>query len=274
VSEATEPDIFTIPGDFPTLQAAIAAVVRPATILIAPGVYAGPFYVSGIAYVVIQSTAMSRRGVTLTAGDAEAVLSIEGSTVHLSGIEIRSNQRTRGMAVRDSKVSLQECVIAGNRTTTSGSAMLCTRSSVHLQKSIFSGNTVESDGDARGGALDLDECTVQIAGCTIQANAIYARGEAKGGGIFCRASRMRMWRSRVTENLGGGMYFEKPGDTQIGGSVINGNNGGGIHIDGGEIALHRNTSVKLNFPDDVTRAAASPPESGRLGSTTGRPAGA
>lgn len=257
-------NIVTVPGDFPTLQEAIAEVMGPATILVAPGVHVGPFSISSLTYVVIQSTAMSRRGVTLTADGGEAVLTIEGSTVHLSGIEIRSNQRTRGMVVRDSKVSLQECVIAGNRAATSGAAMLCTRSSVHLQKSVFSGNTVESDGDARGGALDLDSCVAHIAGCTIQANAIYARGEAKGGGIFCRASRMRMWRSRVTENLGGGMYFEDPGDTQIGGSVIGGNNGGGIHVHGaGEIAIHRNTSVRLNYPADITRSAVSRPESGR-----------
>lgn len=254
-------NIFTVPGDFATLQAAIAAVSGPATILVAPGVYRGPFSVSRAAYVVIQSTAMSRRGVTLTAEEGEAVLAIDGSTVHLSGIEIRSNQRTRGMSVSDSKVSLQECVIAGNRATTSGAAMRCVRSSVHLQKSIFSGNTVESASDGRGGALDLDECAAHIAGCTIQANAVYAGGEAIGGGIFARQSRMRMWRSRVTENLGGGMYFEHPGDTQIGGSVISGNNGGGVHVHGvAEIAIHRNTSVRLNYPADITRSGASPPE--------------
>lgn len=251
-------DILTIPGDFPTLQAAIAAIVRPSTILLAPGVYAGPFSLSAIGYVVIQSTAMSRRGVTLMADAGEAVLAVDGSTLHLSGIEIRSNQRTRGMIVRDSKVSLQECVIAGNCTTSAGAAMLCTRSSVHLQKSVFSGNSVESEDEGRGGALDLDECTAHIAGCTIQANTIYARRAARGGGIFCRASRMRMWRSRVTENalyapssLGGGIYFEDPGDTQIGGSVIGNNNGGGIYVAGGEIAIHRNTSVRMNFPGDV-----------------------
>ena len=258
-------DIFTVPGDFPTLQAAIAAIVRPATILVTPGVYGGPFSLSSIGYVVIQSTAMSRRGVTLTSDDGEAVLAIDSSTVHLSGIEIRSNQRTRGIVVRDSKLSLQECVIAGNRASSSGAAMLCARSSVHLQKSVFSGNTVESDGDARGGALDLDQSTAHIAGCTIQANAIYARGEAKGGGIFSRASRMRMWRSRVTENalyarspFGGGIFFENPDDTQVGGSVIHGNSaaggrGGGIFVDGGEITVHRNTSVRLNYPEDLAR---------------------
>lgn len=260
MSEPAAHDIFTVPGDFPTLQAAIAAIVRRTTILVAPGVYAGPFHLSTVEYAVIQSSAMSRRGVTLTADEAEAVLTIDGSTLHLSGIEIRSNQRARGMAVRDSKVSLQECVIAGNRATTSGAAILGARSSVHLQKSIISGNTVESDGDARGGALDLDSCSVQIAGCTIQTNSIYARGAAKGGGIFSRASRMRMWRSRVTDNAlyatsaaGGGMYFENPGDTQIGGSVISGNGGGGIYVDGGEITVHRNTSVRLNYPDDLAR---------------------
>ncbi|HEX7192377.1 MAG TPA: right-handed parallel beta-helix repeat-containing protein [Thermoanaerobaculia bacterium] len=270
MSESPAHDIFTVPGDFPTLQAAIAAIVRRTTILAAPGVYAGPFRVPAIGYAVIQSSAMSRRGVTLTADDGEAVLTIDGSTVHLSGIEIRSNQRTRGMIVRDSKVSLQECVIAGNRATTSGAAMLCAHSSVHLQKSVFSGNTVESEGDASGGALDLDECAAHIAGCTIQTNAIYARGAARGGGISCRTSRMRMWKSRVTENAlyapspaGGGIYFANALDTQIGGSVIGGNSaaggkGGGIFVNGGEIAVHRNTSVRVNFPDDFAR-----PGSGR-----------
>src|SRR5206468_4126302 len=98
--------------------------------------------------------------------------------------------------------------------------------------------------------------------CTIQANAIYARGDARGGGIFCRASRMRMWRSRITENAlyapsqsGGGICLHDPDDTQIGGSVVHGNSagegrGGGIFVAGGEIAIHRNTSVRLNFPDD------------------------
>ena len=261
MSEAAAHDILTVPGDFPTLQGAMDAIARPSTILLAPGVYAGPFRLSAIASVVIQSVAMSRRGVTLTADGGEAVLAIDGSTVHLSGIEIRSRQRTRGMIVRDAKVSLQECVIAGNR-----GAMLGARSSIHLQKSILSGNTIESDGDARGGALDLDECTVQIAGCTIQTNAIYARGSAKGGGIFCRASRMRMWRSRVTDNAlyaassaGGGMYFENPLDTQIGGSVISGNGGGGIFVDGGEITVHRNTSVRVNFPDDMSSSCHPEP---------------
>jgi hypothetical protein len=270
VSEPLPHDVFTVPGDFTTLQAAIAAIVRPTTILLAPGVYDGPFRVRAIEHVVIQSSAMSRRGVTLTTGDAEAVLSIDGSAVYLSGIEIRSNQRTRGIASRDSKVSLQECVVAGNRTARSGAAILASHSSVHLQRSVFSGNTVDSDGDGSGGALDLDECAVHIAGCTIQANAIYARGEARGGGIFCRASRMRMWKSRVTENAlyapsqsGGGLYFENPSDTQIGGSVIHGNvihgngagegRGGGIFVARGEITVHRNTSVRMNFPDDCAR---------------------
>jgi hypothetical protein len=265
VIDPLQHDIFQVPGDFATLQAAIAAIVRPTTIVIAPGVYVGPFRMSGAEYAVIQSSAMSRRGVTLTADGGDAVLSIDGSAVYLSGIEIRSNRRTRGMAVRDSKVSLQECAIAGNRATTSGAGILASRSSVHLQKSVFSGNTVESEDDGRGGALDVNDCAVHIAGCTIQANAIYARGEASGGGIFCRASRMRMWRSRVTDNalyarsqFGGGLYFDNPADTQIGGSVIHGNNagegrGGGIFVAGGEIAVHRNTSVRLNFPDDCAR---------------------
>ncbi|MGH9760543.1 MAG: hypothetical protein ACREDR_17915, partial [Blastocatellia bacterium] len=195
-----------------------------------------------------------------------------------------------------------------------GAGMLCRRSSVRIQKTAIIGNTIDADqmgnraakledgvdtpGDrttngvgsadmapdeARGGGLYFADCTVEIAGSTIQANEGYCAGLARGGGIYCERSRMRMWRSRVTDNAlrasvskGAGIYFKDPLGCELGGSVITGNGacagleayasgmppasavwrngtGGGIYIEGdsARVAIHRNTAVRQNHPDDV-----------------------
>src|SRR5512132_2681007 len=80
-------EVYRVPEEFPDLQHAIDAVQGPTTILLSPGLYAGSFRIAEKGYVVIQSTRLSLRGVTLSAESGEAVLDIEHSTVHLSGIE-------------------------------------------------------------------------------------------------------------------------------------------------------------------------------------------
>jgi hypothetical protein len=82
---------------------------------------------------------------------------------------------------------------------------------------------------------------------------------------------MRMWRSRVTDNAlhapsthGGGIYFARSEGARLGGSVITGNNsasgcGGGVFVDGepGRVAIHANTVVRQNHPDDRQSAVTS-----------------
>jgi hypothetical protein len=43
-----------------------------------------------------------------------AVLSVERPTLHLSGIEVRSKARSRGLWGVNSSIGFQECVVAGN----------------------------------------------------------------------------------------------------------------------------------------------------------------
>ncbi|HXA16621.1 MAG TPA: hypothetical protein VN380_06500 [Thermoanaerobaculia bacterium] len=264
-------DVFFVPRDFRTIQEAVDAVIGPATIMISPGLYRERIRVSALPYLVIQSSRLSRRGVTLAGNDGDVVFSVHDSALHLSGIEIRSNGRARGMIVSGSTLSLQECVIAGNRIGEDarepfGAGMLCRRSTVKIQKSTVAGNTVEcpSARIAGGGGLYFDECKVELAGSSVQLNAVYARHEARGGGIWSERSRMRMWRSRVTDNAihaaeceGGGMYLRNAIDCQVGGSVITGNGGpiargGGIFVrgDAANVAIHGNTVVRQNHPDD------------------------
>jgi hypothetical protein len=267
-----EHDVFFVPAQFPTIGAAIEAVRRPATIMIAPGIYAEELRVVGKESLVMESTSLSRRGVTLTGGGGETVLRVESSKLYLSGIEIRSNHQARAIAALDASVSLQDCILAGNRVRMRselpfGAAMLCRRASLRLQKSALIGNTVDCGAEeGGGGALHLVDCQVEIAGCTIQANAVHASGTARGGGIWCQGSRMGMWRSRVTDNAlfasdceGGGIYFRDSPGAQLGGCVITGNGsaecrGGGIFIAGDRagVTIHRNTVVRQNHPSDLS----------------------
>jgi hypothetical protein len=263
-------DVLFVPAHFQTIQEAVDAVAGPATIMVAPGFYGESIRLEAIRYLVIQSALLSRRGVTLAGNGGEAVLSVKDSVLHMSGIEVRSNAHTRGMLVSDSTVTLQECVICGNRVNDEGhpfgAGMSCRRSTVKIQKSTVAGNTVDcpSAAIAGGGGLYFDDCKVELAGSSVQVNAVHAKNEARGGGIWCERSRMRMWRSRVTDNAvhasaceGGGIYLKDAIDCQIGGSVITGNGGpnakgGGVFVSGNaaSVAIHGNTVVRQNHLDD------------------------
>ncbi|MFN2577806.1 MAG: right-handed parallel beta-helix repeat-containing protein [Pyrinomonadaceae bacterium] len=260
-----EHDVFLVPSQFSSIQQAIAAIVRPSTIMVGPGIYAEDLFLAGLPSVVISTIRFGRRGVTLTGSTSETVVRIENSSLYLSGLEIRSNCRARAIAASESSIALQECVLAGNRVNQGlGGGILAVGSSVRVQKSMIAGNIVQtSDGAAGGGGLHLVDCKVEIAGSSIQANAVYGPTEARGAGIYCERSQMRMWRSRVTENAlygerceGAGIYFEDS-SAQLGGSVITGNGaaegrGGGVFVSGEpeSVIVHRNTVVRQNHPDD------------------------
>ena len=266
-------EILLVPQQFPTIQAAVNEASGATTIVVAPQLYAETVYVIDKPYLVIQSAQLSRRGVTISGQEGLAVICVERSTLHLSGIEVRSNARRRGILVLSSSISLQECVVAGNRVGAGadeplGAGMLCRGSRVRIQKSTITGNVLDSGAavtNSGGGGLFLKDCVAEIAGSTIQANAIYSAGSARGGGVWCEQSTLRMWRSRVTDNAlyaaaceGGGIYFKAPLDCQLGGSVITGNGsapgrGGGIFVDSdsARVAIHRNTVVRQNHPTDI-----------------------
>lgn len=266
-------EVLLVPEQFATIQLAVDAVSGPSTIVVAPGVYSECVRIIGKRSIVIQSARLSRRGVTISGDGTEAaVLFVERSGLYLSGLEVRSNVQLRGILVIQSSISLQDCIIAGNRTGDGpvgafGAGIFARDSQVHIQKSAVVGNTVDCQAAAiAGGAgLYLNDCRSEIAGSTIQGNSVYAGGELRGGGIWAERSSMRMWRSRVTDNAlygesckGGGVYFKDALTSRVGGSVITGNGcqngrGGGTFADGDstQINIHRNTVIRQNYPTDL-----------------------
>ncbi|HEX4630310.1 MAG TPA: right-handed parallel beta-helix repeat-containing protein [Chthoniobacterales bacterium] len=263
-------EVILVPQQFATIQAAIDAVVGPATIVVGPGVYPESISVLDKETLIIQSARLSRRGVTIRGFEGSAVIHAVRSQLHLSGICIRSDFRLRGLLVDDGQINLQECIVAGNRSAgfpNAGAGMLCRRSKVHLQKSAIIGNAVGSTPGATsaGGGLYLEDCVAEIAGTTIQANVVYGSSQARGGGVAFVGSKVRLWRGRVTDNAlyaddcaGGGIYLENSRGCQVGGSVVTGNDcqlgrGGGIFVAGSEsdISVHRNSFVRQNHPTDI-----------------------
>ena len=265
-------EIVLVPQQFDSVQAAIDATAGPVSIVVQPGVYDESIRLIDKEAVVIQSARLSRRGVTFAGRGGSAVFEVRRSSLHLSGIAVRSDSRLRGIDAEDSLVNLQECLVAGNRAGGEadepfGAGLLCRRSRVHLQKSAIIANVIHcaSDAAASGAGIHLDSCDAEIAGCTIQANAVYASGRALGGGLYLAGVKLRMWRSRVTDNLllaahgeGGGVCVVDPRRTDFGGCVVSGNDcsngsGGGIFIRGhaSEVSVHRNSFVRQNHPTDI-----------------------
>ena len=271
---AEQHEVLFVPDQFATIQAAVDAASGPVSIVVQPGLYRESIHVFDKQSIVIQSARLSRRGVTIAGADGPAAIHIANSTLHLSGIAVRSESRLRGILAENGHINLQECVVAGNRADPgssgqAGAGMLCRRSHVHIQKSAIIANVAYGEV-VLGAGLFLDECEAEIAGTTIQGNAAYASGEAQGGGMYLRGIAMRMWRSRVTDNFlsasncrGGGVYITEPRRCDFGGSVVTGNDclegaGGGIYIADGatSVGVHRNTFVRQNSPNDVEARAA------------------
>src|SRR5258708_30665449 len=270
-------DVFLVPSEFRTITEAIEAAVRPATIMISPGVYVEDLRVAGKPYLVLQSARFLRRGVTVVGVAAPSVLAIDGSQVHLSGIDIRSNARARGMSIVESHVSLQDCVVSGNHVGESfdqpfGAGIMGRSSTVRIQRSTVAGNTVQRNGPAGGGGLHFVDCNVGVMGSSVQTNAVYAAGMAPAGGIWCERSKIRMWRSRVTDNVmyaedceGAGIYFRDSGGAVIAGSVITGNGspegrGGGRFVRGNQrgVGIHTNSFGGRNHATELALAERAP----------------
>lgn len=170
-----------VPGDFPTIQAAIDASVDGDTVLVAPGTYPGPFVVLGKS---ITLTSSAGPAATILRGGAPTVL-LSGAaapapapTVHLHGFTVTSDPATMSGGVRAAGVS---GLIDGNRIV-AGTACLfggvsISFSDIAVRHNAIAGNT-PSGCSGSGGGIDLLQSSSEIA-----ANLIAENETTSGGGV-------------------------------------------------------------------------------------------
>src|SRR5215471_4495943 len=92
------PDIFFVPAQFPSIQEAVDGVVRATTIMVEPGYYNESVVVKDKECIVIVSTALSRRGVTITGND-RGTRNTVGPGVAMTGDDRATNTVGPGVAM-------------------------------------------------------------------------------------------------------------------------------------------------------------------------------
>jgi hypothetical protein len=183
----------SVPGEYTTLQAAIDASSSGDEILLAPGMYVGPFNV--------QSKAVRIRGTSAT----DTILAGQGS-----GPVITIN----GVAMP--RVLLQDLTISGGRTHESGAGVRVIASLVRIVDCVLVDHIAHRDvgcawcgSEIYGGAIyAVGGSGLTIERCLIGSNRVSqsfyawgAGGSVRGGGIFAAGSHVRIIGSEIRENV-------------------------------------------------------------------------
>jgi predicted outer membrane repeat protein len=228
-----------VPHDYPTIQSAIDAAADGATILVAPGTYAGAGN---------RNIDFSGKAITLVseAGPDEATIDCEGVPRGLYrgfyfGSHERSSSRLEGFTIRNGSVE-------GDRQTGLGGGILCTN---HSSPIIANCKIVGNIAGSNGGGIYCDEGAMPIiADCEIEDN--WAGKE--GGGIYCNDCKPTIINCRISENHaelhGGGIFCTKT-SLRIRSCIIEGNSigigdGGGLCLWGYSYATITNCLISGN----------------------------
>ena len=174
-----------VPGDQPTIQAAIDAAHNGDTILIAAGTYTGP-----------DNRNLKTKGKTLTiksvSGPADCVIDCQGegqgfsippstrAVVHLEGLTIRNGYSgSSGGAIYADRARLEavDCIFEGNRAVFDGGAVYATHQPASFTRCIFNNNSVAYEG----GAVSASYSTFDFVNCQFSQNQA---SKGRGGAVY------------------------------------------------------------------------------------------
>jgi len=194
--------VIDVPGELPSLEAALRQVPDGGTIRLAPGVHLGAVEVVGrsvriegagaelcqirgfgrapvLSFRGSDSDRVELSGFAVTGGSgAEGCgIAVTGVRVDARALRVESNE---GGGARLQHVSgrFADCAFAGNSTRGSGGAVRADGCTIDFVSCAFTGNVAETFGGAVYGAGG----TVSVMACTLDGNA--TRSGAWGGAVF------------------------------------------------------------------------------------------
>ncbi|HKV11353.1 MAG TPA: right-handed parallel beta-helix repeat-containing protein [Thermoanaerobaculia bacterium] len=219
-----------VPGNQPTVQAAINAAVAGDVVVVAPGLYKENINFAGKAITV-----KSAAGPAVTILDGQQL----GSVVTFATGEGRSSV-LRGFTLRNGRVS-----------STSGGGIRIQGTSPTIINNIVTGN----QGCSSGPGIHVQGGAPLISANTISSNSVQAgcTGQSGGGINVSGAGSAEITNNTITGNtasFGGGVAFNAAGTPTLSNNKISGNtatsSGGGISLSNASNVLIRQNLIVEN----------------------------
>ncbi len=255
------PIIINVPGDQPTIQAAIDAADDGYVIIVAPDTYSENINFLGKA-ITVKSTDPNNTTIvstTIIDGNEEAsVVSFnngEESSSVLDGFTVQNGEAEDGAGIYcyESSPSISNCNIISN-SADKGGGIYCYKSSPSIANCTFSDNSAEEDGG--GGGIYCQASSPNITNCTFSDNS--ATGiNSYGAGIYCLGSSPSIANCTIKGNWasedGGGIYCEDSSPSITNCTIIGNwadDDGGAISCLGSSPSI-ANCTIIGNDADDV-----------------------
>ena len=245
-----------VPGDQPTIAAAISASVNGDVINIAAGTYNEHSLNPNNKAITIGS-ASGNLDVTIDANGGGSVFVIdsgEGANTVIRDLVITgglasglwpSNSGGGICCYNSSSPTITNCTISEN-TGTGGGGILCyDNSTPTITDCTITGNTA----DASGGGIYCYNSNPTISDCTIEGNTAY-----RGGGIFCYGSSSTISDCTISGNTayrGGGIFCDNSSATISGCTISDNTASGGGGIRSNSDPTISNSIICGNAPDQI-----------------------
>ncbi len=251
--------MFTVPGDFGTIQSAIDFTLDGDVVLVSPGRYA-----ENIDFQSKSITVKSRSGAEITVidgGRIGRVAKVDGTGAVLEGFLLRNGVSEQGGGVWGSDCVVRNNIIVTNWSEYGGGVYL---SDSTLENNEITGNVARWDGggvhadDTKirnntisfnsageyGGGLKVHHISYPDPECIIVNNMIHSNTADAGGGLAFRESRHTALSNNTivfnTANSGGGI-FAWAGFYDVANSILWGNNA----AQGSELYLDKNSILRI-----------------------------
>ncbi len=258
-------DVINVPGDRPTIQAAIDIAVNGDVVIVAEGEYPERINFLGRA-ITVRSTDPNDPGVVMNtiidgggSGSVVTCDSGEESDTVLSGFVITGGSAPEGGGMRNvgSSPTVTNCSFIGNHAVaaqgvTLGGGMYNTESSPTVSDCTFSGNTA---GNSGGGMHSGLNCSPMVSNCTFSGNTA-----ALGGGMTIANNSSGTvsactFDGNTASSGGGGLASSLNANPTVSNCTFNGNTaanlGGGMYSNFNSTPTVTDSGFCDNAPDAI-----------------------